>query len=107
MMTFAPVAASNCGTKCLRQVFSLIPEYTIALSVCPLKLEPRDCARDSEGAAATPASVTDFWRRWHMTLSRFLRDFLYISLGGNRHGKFRTHLNLMLTMLLGGLWHGA
>ncbi|MBN9122667.1 MAG: MBOAT family protein [Planctomycetes bacterium] len=53
------------------------------------------------------ASVTDFWRRWHMTLSRFLRDYVYISLGGNRHGPFRTHLNLMLTMLLGGLWHGA
>jgi alginate O-acetyltransferase complex protein AlgI len=53
------------------------------------------------------ASITEFWRRWHMTLSRFLRDYLYISLGGNRHGKFRTYLNLMLTMLLGGLWHGA
>ena len=53
------------------------------------------------------ASVTDFWRRWHMTLSRFLRDYLYISLGGNRHGTLRTYLNLMLTMLLGGLWHGA
>lgn len=53
------------------------------------------------------SSVTEFWRRWHMTLSRFLRDFLYIALGGNRHGRFRTHLNLMLTMLLGGLWHGA
>jgi alginate O-acetyltransferase complex protein AlgI len=53
------------------------------------------------------SSVTEFWRRWHMTLSRFLRDFLYIALGGNRCGKFRTHLNLMLTMLLGGLWHGA
>jgi D-alanyl-lipoteichoic acid acyltransferase DltB (MBOAT superfamily) len=53
------------------------------------------------------ASVTEFWRRWHMTLSRFLRDYLYISLGGNRHGTLRTYLNLMLTMLLGGLWHGA
>src|SRR5262249_32743498 len=53
------------------------------------------------------ASITDFWRRWHMTLSRFLRDYLYISLGGNRHGTFRTYLNLMLTMLLGGLWEGA
>jgi D-alanyl-lipoteichoic acid acyltransferase DltB (MBOAT superfamily) len=53
------------------------------------------------------ASITEFWRRWHMTLSRFLRDYVYISLGGNRHGRFRTHLNLMLTMLLGGLWHGA
>lgn len=52
-------------------------------------------------------SVTEFWRRWHMTLSRFLRDYVYIPLGGNRHGTFRTNLNLMLTMLLGGLWHGA
>jgi D-alanyl-lipoteichoic acid acyltransferase DltB (MBOAT superfamily) len=49
----------------------------------------------------------EFWRRWHMTLSRFLRDFLYIPLGGNRGGKRRTYRNLMLTMLLGGLWHGA
>jgi alginate O-acetyltransferase complex protein AlgI len=49
----------------------------------------------------------DFWRRWHMTLSRFLRDFVYIPLGGNRKGRRRTYLNLMLTMILGGLWHGA
>lgn len=49
----------------------------------------------------------DFWQRWHMTLSRFLRDYLYIPLGGNRHGVARTYLNLMITMVLGGLWHGA
>ncbi len=49
----------------------------------------------------------DFWRRWHMTLSRFLRDFLYIPLGGNRKGRVRTYINLMATMVLGGLWHGA
>jgi D-alanyl-lipoteichoic acid acyltransferase DltB (MBOAT superfamily) len=49
----------------------------------------------------------DFWRRWHMTLSRFLRDFLYIPLGGNRHGRRKTYRNLMITMVLGGLWHGA
>jgi alginate O-acetyltransferase complex protein AlgI len=49
----------------------------------------------------------DFWRRWHMTLSRFLRDFLYIPLGGNRGGTLMTYRNLMLTMVLGGLWHGA
>ncbi|HEX3294205.1 MAG TPA: MBOAT family protein [Solirubrobacterales bacterium] len=49
----------------------------------------------------------DFWRRWHMTLSRFLRDYLYIPLGGNRKGKVRTYINLMATMTLGGLWHGA
>ncbi|HRF89147.1 MAG TPA: MBOAT family O-acyltransferase, partial [Pseudomonadales bacterium] len=52
-------------------------------------------------------SIIDFWRRWHMTLSQFLRDYLYISLGGNRKGKTRRHINLLLTMLLGGLWHGA
>jgi alginate O-acetyltransferase complex protein AlgI len=52
-------------------------------------------------------SLQDFWRRWHMTLSRWLRDYLYIPLGGNRHGRRRTYRNLMLTMLLGGLWHGA
>jgi D-alanyl-lipoteichoic acid acyltransferase DltB (MBOAT superfamily) len=52
-------------------------------------------------------NIVDFWRRWHMTLSRFLRDYLYFSLGGNRHGKARRYLNLMLTMVLGGLWHGA
>ncbi len=52
-------------------------------------------------------SIADFWRRWHITLSRFLRDYLYIPLGGNRLGERRRYLNLMLTMLLGGLWHGA
>lgn len=52
-------------------------------------------------------SIIDFWRRWHITLSHFLRDYLYIPLGGNRHGAARRYLNLMLTMLLGGLWHGA
>jgi len=52
-------------------------------------------------------NIIDFWRRWHITLSRFLRDYLYIPLGGNRKGKWRRHVNLMTTMLLGGLWHGA
>ncbi len=52
-------------------------------------------------------SVQEFWHRWHITLSQFLKDYLYIPLGGNRQGRWRTHLNLMLTMLLGGLWHGA
>ncbi len=52
------------------------------------------------------ANITEFWRRWHMTLSRWLRDYVYISLGGNRKGKVRTYVNLMITMLLGGLWHG-
>ncbi|MCE0485183.1 MAG: MBOAT family protein [Methylacidiphilales bacterium] len=53
------------------------------------------------------ANISDFWRRWHMTLSHFLRDHLYIPLGGNRRGEPRQLLNLMITMLLGGLWHGA
>ena len=52
-------------------------------------------------------SGRDFWRRWHMTLSRWLRDYLYIPLGGNRKGRLRTYANLMITFLLGGLWHGA
>lgn len=52
-------------------------------------------------------NIIDFWRRWHMTLSRFLRDYLYFPLGGNRKGVSRRYLNLMATMLLGGLWHGA
>ncbi|MBT6745558.1 MAG: MBOAT family protein [Flavobacteriales bacterium] len=52
-------------------------------------------------------SFSDFWRRWHMTLSQFLRDYLYIPLGGNRKGEVRTYYHLILTMLLGGLWHGA
>jgi len=52
-------------------------------------------------------SVTEFWRRWHISLSSWLRDYLYISLGGNRKGKIRTYINLFVTMLIGGLWHGA
>ena len=53
------------------------------------------------------ANIIEFWRRWHMTLSQFLRDYLYIPLGGNRNGAIQRHVNLMMTMLLGGLWHGA
>jgi len=53
------------------------------------------------------SSITEFWRRWHMTLSQFLRDYVYFPLGGNRKGKIRRQTNLLLTMLLGGLWHGA
>ncbi len=52
-------------------------------------------------------SITEFWQRWHISLSTWLRDYLYISLGGNRYGSIRTYFNLLLTMLLGGLWHGA
>jgi D-alanyl-lipoteichoic acid acyltransferase DltB (MBOAT superfamily) len=53
------------------------------------------------------ATITEFWRRWHISLSSWLRDYLYIPLGGNRKGKTRTYINLIITMLLGGLWHGA
>ena len=52
-------------------------------------------------------SITDFWRRWHISLSSWIRDYIYISLGGNRRGKVRQYVNLIITMLLGGLWHGA
>src|SRR4029077_3913786 len=52
-------------------------------------------------------NIIDFWRRWHMTLSRFLLQYVYIPLGGNRKGPWRRFVNLMVTMLLGGLWHGA
>ncbi len=52
-------------------------------------------------------SIVEFWRRWHITLSRFLRDYVYILLGGNRKGNMRRYVNLFITMLLGGLWHGA
>jgi alginate O-acetyltransferase complex protein AlgI len=58
-------------------------------------------------APYTSRSLQDFWRRWHMTLSRWLRDYLYVPLGGNRGARWHTYLNLVLTMVLGGLWHGA
>ena len=62
---------------------------------------------DNFNAPYKSVTPTEFWRRWHISLSSWLKDYLYISLGGNRKGKFRTYLNLMVTMLLGGLWHGA
>ena len=52
-------------------------------------------------------NIAEFWRRWHISLSSWLRDYLYISLGGSKKGNFRTYVNLLVTMLLGGLWHGA
>lgn len=58
-------------------------------------------------APYSAVSVSDFWRRWHISLSTWIRDYIYISLGGNRKGAIRTYVNLILTMLLGGLWHGA
>lgn len=62
---------------------------------------------DNFDAPYKSATITEFWRRWHISLSTWLRDYLYISLGGNRHGALRTYINLILTMLLGGLWHGV
>src|SRR5205085_6911295 len=69
----------------------------------------RDLTVTGVQTCALPISVgfSDFWRRWHITLSSWLRDYLYIPLGGNRHGPARTYTALMGTMLLGGLWHGA
>lgn len=62
---------------------------------------------DNFNAPYHSATITEFWRRWHISLSTWLKDYLYISLGGNRHGAFRTYLNLIITMFLGGLWHGV
>ena len=58
-------------------------------------------------APYTSADLQEFWRRWHISLSSWLRDYLYVTLGGNRHGTWKTYRNLMITMVLGGLWHGA
>ena len=63
--------------------------------------------KDNFDAPFKSASPTEFWRRWHISLSSWLRDYIYIPLGGNRHGKVRQHINLMTTMVIGGLWHGA
>lgn len=63
--------------------------------------------RENFNSPYKAVSVADFWRRWHISLSHFLRDYLYIPLGGNKRGALRTNANLMFTMLLGGLWHGA
>jgi alginate O-acetyltransferase complex protein AlgI len=62
---------------------------------------------DNFNAPYKSTSITEFWRRWHISLSSWLRDYLYIPLGGNRKGKFRTYVNLFVTMVLGGFWHGA
>ena len=62
---------------------------------------------DNFNAPYKSATITELWRRWHISLSSWLKDYLYISMGGNRKGKWKTYRNLMLTMLLGGLWHGA
>jgi D-alanyl-lipoteichoic acid acyltransferase DltB (MBOAT superfamily) len=62
---------------------------------------------DNFDAPYTAKNLQDFWHRWHISLSTWLRDYLYVPLGGSRHGSFKTYRNLMITMVLGGLWHGA
>lgn len=82
--------------------FSGYSSCAIGVALCLGFLLPENFA-----APYTAIGFSDFWRRWHVSLSSWLRDYLYISLGGNRRGRARTYVNLMLTMLIGGLWHGA
>jgi alginate O-acetyltransferase complex protein AlgI len=87
------------------QIYCDFSGYTDIAIGCALLLGIRFPPNFAHPYAAQ--SIQEFWRRWHMTLSRWLRDYLYIPLGGNRKGEARTYANLMTTMLLGGLWHGA
>jgi D-alanyl-lipoteichoic acid acyltransferase DltB (MBOAT superfamily) len=87
------------------QIYADFSGYTDMAIGCALLLGFK--FPDNFNRPYTAKSLQDFWRRWHMTLSRWLRDYLYIPLGGNQRGSKRTYVNLMATMLLGGLWHGA
>lgn len=87
------------------QIYCDFSGYTDIAIGCALLLGYR--FPDNFNAPYTAASPQEFWRRWHISLSNWLRDYLYIPLGGSRSGSWRTRLNLLLTMLLGGLWHGA
>ncbi len=87
------------------QIFCDFSGYTDMARGCSLMLGYK--LPDNFDYPYASSDITEFWRRWHMTLSRWLRDYLYISLGGNRGGALRTYRNLFLTMLIGGLWHGA
>ncbi len=87
------------------QIYADFSGYTDIAIGCALLMGIR--FPDNFNAPYAAVSIQDFWRRWHMTLSRWLRDYLYVPLGGSRRGRARTYLNLMLTMVLGGLWHGA
>jgi D-alanyl-lipoteichoic acid acyltransferase DltB (MBOAT superfamily) len=87
------------------QIYADFSGYTDMAIGCALLLGIR--FPDNFNAPYTATSLQDFWRRWHMTLSRWLRDYLYVPLGGSRKGRLLTYRNLMITMLLGGLWHGA
>lgn len=87
------------------QIFCDFSGYTDIARGCSLMLGYE--LPDNFDYPYAASNIAEFWRKWHMTLSRWLRDYLYISLGGNRHGKLLTYRNLFLTMLIGGLWHGA
>jgi D-alanyl-lipoteichoic acid acyltransferase DltB (MBOAT superfamily) len=87
------------------QIYADFSGYTDIAIGCALLLGVR--LPENFRAPYGALSVRDFWRRWHMTLSRWLRDYVYIPLGGSRHGERATYRNVMVTMLLGGLWHGA
>ena len=96
-------SSASTATRCRSSPTSAATRTSRSASRC--------CSASSSRRTSTrrtrAVSLQDFWRRWHMTLSRWLRDYLYIPLGGNRKGRLLTYRNLMLTMLLGGLWHGA
>jgi len=87
------------------QIYCDFSGYTDMAIACAAMLGYKLCNNFSHPYFST--NITEFWRRWHISLSSWLRDYLYISLGGNRVSKLRTDINLMTTMLLGGLWHGA
>lgn len=102
---FSPAQALLAVYGYAAQIYSDFSGYTDIAIGCALLLGVR--FPQNFNAPYRAASLQDFWRRWHMTLSRWLRDYLYISLGGARGGTLHTWRNLLLTMLLGGLWHGA
>jgi alginate O-acetyltransferase complex protein AlgI len=104
--------ARHTGPECLlgllgysAQIYGDFSGYTDLALGLALLMGFRLCVNFDQPYRAS--SLTEFWQRWHISLSKWLRDYLYIPLGGNRHGKLRTYLNLMISMLLGGLWHGA
>ena len=118
----APYSTPIFGQAAAGEAVSLIPAWTAALAYTfQLYFDFSGYSDMAVGAARLfgirlpmnfnspykARNIVDFWRRWHMTLSRFLRDYVYVPLGGNRLGKSRRYVNLMATMLLGGLWHGA
>lgn len=96
---WSAVLAFSCQIFC---DFSGYSTCAIGCALCLGFLLP-----DNFNAPYAAVGFSDFWSRWHMSLSTWLRDYLYISLGGNRVSEFRTHINIMITMLIGGLWHGA